>query len=84
MKVQNKTVIAISAAAAFFASSAIADDFNTVIKVEQADSAVSINQNVVNPDVSIQDYVDSANSNEAAIGNSVADQRSRWQADRVL
>lgn len=84
MKVQNKTIIAISAAAAFFTGSAFADDFNTVVKVEQADASVSVNHNAVNPDVTIQDYVNRAKQNNVVTNQSVANQQSRWQANRIL
>ena len=84
MKVQNKSIIAIGAAVVLFTGSAIADDFNTVISVDQIDVSNSVNQNVVNPDVTIQDYVNTANQNNPVRESSIAVQSSSWEANRTL
>ena len=84
MKVQNKSIVAFSAAAALFAGSAMADDVNTVISVDQINVVERVNQNVVNPDVTIQDYVNTANQGKSVNESSVADQRSNWEANRTL
>lgn len=83
MKVQNKTIIAITAATALFAGSASADDVATALSFEQGSASVSIgNQNSVNPKVTIQDYIDSANRENTT--NYVVDTRSRWEAEQAL
>jgi len=84
MKIRQSIAV-IGAAASLFAVSVNADDFNTVINVNQAgETSVNINQAHVNPKVTIQDYIDAANESVKQQSNPVADNSSRWNAEKTL
>jgi len=56
-----------------------------VINVNQAgETYVSISRANVNPKVTIQDYVDTANAAANVKSHPVADFQSRWNAEKIL
>lgn len=84
MKV-SKSIAVIGVAVSLCAGSVYADDFNSVINVEQADRAsANVSHSIVNPNVTIQDYVDAANEAANVKSKSVASNSSRWNAEKTL
>ncbi len=84
MKIKS-TIAAISAASAIIASSAYADDINTVVSIDSVDNgaqAIGRFRDVYR--VNIQDYVDEANQNVATEKNTVAENVSRWHVEGAL
>ena len=60
MKLQNKAIIVIATAASIYAGSVTADDFNTVITVQNDGDASYQSARIDGYNVSIQDYIDEA------------------------
>ncbi len=83
MKIQS-AIAAVSVASMMMASSAQADDINSVVSVEGANNVVQVNEQVQNDRVNIQDYIDAARQGENKVNKSVAGQFSRWQSEGVL
>ena len=81
----KSTIAAISAASAIIASSAYADDINTVVSIDNIDNgaqAIGRFRDVYR--VNIQDYVDEANEGAAPENNAVAENVSRWNVEGAL
>jgi hypothetical protein len=84
MKVKQSIAI-IGMVAGLSVSSVYADDINSVISINHTDEAsVNISRSVVNPKITIQDYVDAANGADKVKSGSVANNRSRWEVENTL
>lgn len=70
MKTQNKAILAIVAAAGMYASSVSADDFNTVVSVQNDGDASYQSARIRGFKVTIQDYIDEAVRADSARMNS--------------
>lgn len=83
MNVRNALITTIITAG-LVSSAAYADDFNTVIENDRAASNIS-QSNAVNPNITIQDYIDAARKEDSSISNvTTANNASRWELERVL
>ncbi len=84
MKV-SKSIAVIGVAVSLCAGSVYADDFNSVINVKQTDEvSTNMSHSIVNPKVTIQDYVDATNEAANVKSNSVASNSSRWNTEKTL